>query len=171
MDPKGWEDGGSYWVKEKQSSIQNRSLWSGCYCIFFSCPWTACNEALQKSRFMHGNGQVFILFDFLGTSSYVKMKRWKWAHLLVLKGEGKVLGRISFFLSFLKIACIRLCAPMCLSKMLELQLPDVSEKANVLWSLYNLFVLFVSVGELLKCQVSSLLVVELSNMVNLPLWI
>lgn len=60
---------------------------------------------------------------------------------------------------------------MCLSKMLELQLPDVSEKANVLWSLYNLFVLFVSVEELLKCQVSSLLVVELSNMVNLPLWI
>lgn len=38
---------------------------------FFSSPWAACDEALQKSKFSHGKGQVFMLISFLGTNSHI----------------------------------------------------------------------------------------------------
>lgn len=71
MGPKGWEDGGS-WLGQRKTEQQSK--WVFVVWGFFSSPWAACSEALQKSKFMHGNGRVFILISFLGTDLCINAK-------------------------------------------------------------------------------------------------
>lgn len=71
MGPKGWEDGGS-WLGQRKT--EQHSKWVFVVWGFFSSPWAACSEALQKSKFMHGNGRVFILISFLGTDLCINAK-------------------------------------------------------------------------------------------------